>query len=375
MFFSSCTFVSLRASGSKTVLQVLSQAPKFLQNRDIWRQAHSHSSRAFVSSDASLYHLLYTIPTKRGTERTMKTRQTKTAMARLLLESPDSVLSGEVLARELHVSRQSVWKIIRELEDEGFEIEPFPQKGYRLRSVPSWDLAPSFLGARLPKECPWGKEIHVYDTLPSTQSEAKRLGRSGGCDGLVVVAEEQTKGRGRRDRVWFSPKGRGCIFGVLQTTSVLQVGAAGESGRWPYRHGGRGGNNGTSPVPEMAQRPAPEREKDLWHPLRDFQRFGGYPGLLYRYRHQHFPAGGAFQRRARERGSPLRELLSRGQGELLVAILPRFAEYIARLESSGADELLARYRERCSTLGREVTVHTESDVFTGTAAGIGSPAS
>lgn len=303
----------------------------------------------------------------------MKTRQTKTAMARLLLESLDSVLSGEVLARELHVSRQSVWKIIRELEDEGFEIEPFPQKGYRLRSVPSWDLAPSFLGARLPNECPWGKEIHVYDTLPSTQSEAKRLGRSGGCDGLVVVAEEQTRGRGRRDRVWFSPRGTGLYFSVYYRPRLYPG--------WVQLVNLAAGLAVMEGVEETTGlRPSLKWPNDLLlnerkicgilseassdsEAIRDCCTGIGINISL--------PTEELSREGLENAGALSRESCPVDRGELLVALLPRFAEYIARLESSGADELLARYRERCSTLGREVTVHTESDVFTGTAAAIG----
>lgn len=54
-----------------------------------------------------------------------------------------------------------------------------------------------------------------YDSLPSTNTELARLAADGVSEGLCVVAEEQTAGRGRLQRSWSSPKGAGLYFSIL----------------------------------------------------------------------------------------------------------------------------------------------------------------
>jgi BirA family transcriptional regulator, biotin operon repressor / biotin---[acetyl-CoA-carboxylase] ligase len=54
-----------------------------------------------------------------------------------------------------------------------------------------------------------------YESLPSTNSEVARLAVDGAAEGLAVVADEQTAGRGRLQRAWSSPKGAGLYFSML----------------------------------------------------------------------------------------------------------------------------------------------------------------
>jgi BirA family transcriptional regulator, biotin operon repressor / biotin---[acetyl-CoA-carboxylase] ligase len=60
-----------------------------------------------------------------------------------------------------------------------------------------------------------GREIHVYDLVISTNDVAWELAGRGARDGTVVLAEEQTQGRGRLGRTWWSPRGRGIWMSVL----------------------------------------------------------------------------------------------------------------------------------------------------------------
>jgi BirA family biotin operon repressor/biotin-[acetyl-CoA-carboxylase] ligase len=151
----------------------------------------------------------------------MKSRHATVQLCRLLRESEGNIVSGGHVSRVLSLSRQAVWKAVRDLEEEGFVVDSVPQKGYILRELPSNDLSPSLIGSLISPECPWGEEIHVFQSIPSTQEAAKRIGRQSQTDGLVVIAEEQTNGRGRRDRVWISPRGTGLYFSVFFRPRML----------------------------------------------------------------------------------------------------------------------------------------------------------
>ncbi len=60
-----------------------------------------------------------------------------------------------------------------------------------------------------------GRQVYVYDRLDSTNLEAKRLSEGGAREGTVVIAEEQTEGRGRLNRRWLSPAGENLLFSVI----------------------------------------------------------------------------------------------------------------------------------------------------------------
>jgi BirA family transcriptional regulator, biotin operon repressor / biotin---[acetyl-CoA-carboxylase] ligase len=60
-----------------------------------------------------------------------------------------------------------------------------------------------------------GREIRICDVVASTNDEAWELAEQGADEGTVVFAEEQTRGRGRLGRKWWSPRGRGIWMSVL----------------------------------------------------------------------------------------------------------------------------------------------------------------
>lgn len=129
------------------------------------------------------------------------------------LKDHEGYLSGEDISRALNISRAAIWKYMDQLRDLGYEIEAFPHRGYRLVSSPDSLLRSEVqcgLGTRK-----FGCEIHHHETLNSTMDEAFRLGLADAPEGAVVVAEAQTKGRGRMGRSWSSPKGRGIYFSLI----------------------------------------------------------------------------------------------------------------------------------------------------------------
>lgn len=136
----------------------------------------------------------------------------KTELLTLLREADDHI-SGQALCEKFGVSRTAVWKTINQLKEAGYEIEAVPNKGYRLVSVPDV-LSESELVSR--RKTKWiGKEIFYFDTVGSTNTEAKRLAEDGHENGTYVVADQQEAGRGRRGRTWQSPAGTNIYMTLL----------------------------------------------------------------------------------------------------------------------------------------------------------------
>jgi BirA family biotin operon repressor/biotin-[acetyl-CoA-carboxylase] ligase len=123
---------------------------------------------------------------------------TRRSLLRTLADADDPV-SGPALADALGVSRAAVWKHVEALREAGFEIESGAD-GYAVRSVPAYGGDAVAYGL----DAPYAVEYH--DRLPSTNDRARELAVEGAAD-VLVVAGEQTGGRGRLDRTWNSPPG------------------------------------------------------------------------------------------------------------------------------------------------------------------------
>ncbi|MFB6156077.1 MAG: biotin--[acetyl-CoA-carboxylase] ligase [Haloferacaceae archaeon] len=121
---------------------------------------------------------------------------TRRALLRALADGP---VTGPQLASDLGVSRAAVWKQVEGLREEGFEVVG-GDDGYAVASVPEYGGAAVEFGL----DAPFAVEFH--DSLPSTNDRARELAAEGRED-VVVVADEQTGGRGRLSREWNSPSG------------------------------------------------------------------------------------------------------------------------------------------------------------------------
>ena len=131
----------------------------------------------------------------------------------LLRSRTPEPVSGEEISSKLGVSRTAIWKHIQTLKNLGYEIESVPKKGYILRSAPDL-LSPEEIVTHLHTE--WvGHHIHYMKTTNSPNEVGKKLAADGCADGMTVVAEEQTSGKGRLARGWFSPYGRGVWVSVV----------------------------------------------------------------------------------------------------------------------------------------------------------------
>ena len=135
----------------------------------------------------------------------------KDALLKLLAEHTDTYISGAELARLLSVSRTAVWKGIEALREEGYRIDSVTNRGYRLSSesdVLSADGIAQYLKTG-------GIRLQAYPTVSSTNTVLKSQAAEGAPEGTVIAAAEQTAGRGRMGRSFFSPPGSGLYLSIL----------------------------------------------------------------------------------------------------------------------------------------------------------------
>ena len=136
-------------------------------------------------------------------------------LATLLERGP---ISGEEMASELNVSRAAIWKHIESLRELGYVISSAPGQGYQVIEHP---------------DLPLQEEVHRHTTLPglgrrvifmkqcdSSSLQLKAMAEQGEEEGTVLVADEQTAGKGRRGRTWLAAPGEGLLFSVLLRPSL-----------------------------------------------------------------------------------------------------------------------------------------------------------
>lgn len=136
----------------------------------------------------------------------------KEKILRVLRGSGDYV-SGQELCEQMGVSRTAVWKVIGQLKDEGYEIEAVRNRGYRIKSVPD-SLEASEVKSRLHTHL-IGQEVYFSKEIDSTNTWLRRLEGEGCREGAVTLADTQTKGKGRRGRVWQTPEGTSIPVSIL----------------------------------------------------------------------------------------------------------------------------------------------------------------
>ena len=136
-----------------------------------------------------------------------------------LLKKKEGYISGEDISNHLNISRQALWKHIQELKDKGYDIEAVPHLGYHLVSSP--DRLFEFEVYRGLNTKSFGRKIFYYDTLASTIDMAMELGVKGAASGTLILAEAQTKGKGRLGRDWLSPKYKGLYMSLILRPDML----------------------------------------------------------------------------------------------------------------------------------------------------------
>jgi BirA family biotin operon repressor/biotin-[acetyl-CoA-carboxylase] ligase len=139
----------------------------------------------------------------------------------LLAENATIVISGARIAREIGVSRSTVWRWVQRLRELGVKVKGQTATGYFLEKVPDI-LTPDMLKQRL-KGSFFGKRIYHFFKTDSTNRVALELGHAGEPEGAVVLAEEQTAGRGRAGHSWHSERAVGIYVTLLLRPKLAPV--------------------------------------------------------------------------------------------------------------------------------------------------------
>ncbi|MDD2598607.1 MAG: biotin--[acetyl-CoA-carboxylase] ligase [Kiritimatiellae bacterium] len=136
-----------------------------------------------------------------------------------LLESQrGDQISSSAICERLRISRSAVWKHIQSLRGQGYQIEARTRCGYRL--IASADRPDAVEVLPLLRTKTLGRELHYQEVTASTNRDAAAAAEAGGNDGMVFCAGEQSQGRGRMSRTWFSPPGVNLYFSMLLRPAV-----------------------------------------------------------------------------------------------------------------------------------------------------------
>ena len=289
----------------------------------------------------------------------------------LLAENATIVISGTRIAKEIGVSRSTVWRWAQRLRELGVKVKGQPATGYFLEQVPEI-LTPDMLRQRL-KGSLFGKRIYHFFKTDSTNRVALELGHAGEPEGAVVVAEEQTAGRGRAGRAWHSDRAVGIYATLLLRPRLAPVQAplltmmAGLSARsavqavtgltvdlkWPNDLMINGKKTGGI-LTEMHAEPGQIRFVIVGIGLNVNQE--KFPGEI---------ASVATSLRV-EAGKPQSRM------EVLVRLLREFESDYNRLQREGVASVVQRFESVSSyAKGKRVRVSNGTESYVGTTAGLG----
>lgn len=144
---------------------------------------------------------------------------TRHKLISLLSKNTNDYISGQTLSEQLNISRSAIWKHMKELEKDGYVIEGKSRKGYRIIDFPNklsentiqWGLNTKWLG----------KKIIHKTSIPSTQTFAHKEALDGAPNGTVIIANEQTSGKGRIDHHWHSQNEKGIWLSMILRPNLL----------------------------------------------------------------------------------------------------------------------------------------------------------
>ncbi len=292
------------------------------------------------------------------------------ALLALLAENATIVVSGAKIAKEIGVTRQQVWRWIEQLRALGVRVKGHPRTGYHIERVPDI-LAPQMLSHRLYGTA-FARRIYHFFKIDSTNAVAMRLGEAGEPHGTIVLAEEQTAGRGRAGRSWASEKSAGIYCSILMRPPIPPAHAplltlvAGLAAR-------------DAAVEDLDALPDVRWPNDLLVGRRKFC------GILTEMRAEpdrvHYAVVGigmnVNQAKMPEELADIATSLRIETGrlhsrmELLIRLLRRLDRYYNQFLTEGAAPILRRFAEVSSYFkGKRVRITTATDSFTGTTAGL-----
>jgi BirA family biotin operon repressor/biotin-[acetyl-CoA-carboxylase] ligase len=292
------------------------------------------------------------------------------ALLALLSDNTMIVISGAKIAREIGVTRGTVWNWIEKLRALGVRVKGHPRTGYQIERVPDI-LTPKILHKRFHPGA-LGKRIFHFFKVDSTNSVAMTLGESGEPHGTVVIAEEQTAGRGRAGHTWHSEKTNGIYMTALlrppippQEAPLITL-AAGLAVREAI-------------LEQTGLAPDLRWPNDL---LFGRKKFCGILTEMNAEQDQiHFVAVGIGINVNHERipeelskiATSLRIETKRVQSrvEIVTRLLRHLDSYYNRFVAEGAETIVARFSEVSSyAYGKRVQIESASETYTGTTEGL-----
>lgn len=298
---------------------------------------------------------------------------TKDEVLRELEEHKGIPVSGGNLSKLLGLSRGAVWKAIESLRAEGYQIEAVTNTGYTLLLendlLSSEGILLHLKSAEVSRE-----QLFLFQSLDSTNQLAKKMAVEGAVHGTVILAEEQTAGRGRLGRSFYSPKGSGLYISlILRSTGNASQALSATTA------------TSVAVCLALSQTYGIEAEikwvNDIFYrgkkicgilaeAVSDFQT-GAIEalvlgiGLNIHAPKEGFPkeleeiAGAVFYRESeQEDGSQNQQKASRN--ELAAAIIDRV---LAIYQNLGSEEIQKEYKDRCFILGKDIVVYRGSDEF------------
>jgi len=292
------------------------------------------------------------------------------ALLTLLAENSTIVISGAKIAKEIGVTRQQVWRWIEKLREVGVRVKGHAHSGYHIERMPDI-LVPQMLSHRL-YGTPFARRIYHFFKTDSTNAVAMRLGEAGEPHGAVVLAEEQTAGRGRAGRSWTSEKSSGIYCSVLLRPPISPAHA-------PL----------LTLIAGLAARDAAAEDLDTQPDIRwpNDIMIGGRKccGILTEMhaepdRVHHAVVGIGMNVNQTKMPEPLADIATslrmetgkfHSRLELLIRLLRYLDRYYNQFLAEGARPILRRFAQVSSYFeGKRVRITTAAETFTGTTAGL-----
>ncbi len=140
----------------------------------------------------------------------------KEEILNLLYFYAPNYFSAENLSYRLGIKRATVLRYIDELRQEGFDIHSCKNRGFSL-GVPDDELTPEAFVQYFRTE---RDKVRIFASLPSTNTTAKEMAECGAPEGTIIIAEQQTGGRGRMNRHFYSPKRAGLYMSLILRPSL-----------------------------------------------------------------------------------------------------------------------------------------------------------
>lgn len=308
--------------------------------------------------------------TKRPAEFPGVTDRRIDALLTLLAENATIVVSGATIAKEIGVTRQQVWRWVETLRALGVRVKGHARSGYHIEHAPDI-LAPQLLGHRL-YGTPFARRIYHFFKTESTNAVAMRLGEAGEPHGAIILAEEQSAGRGRAGRSWTSEKSAGIYCSVLLRPAIPPSYA-------PMLTLVAGLALRDAAAEDLVSAPDIRWPNDL---LANGRKFGGILTEMHAEpdRIHYAVIGMGVNVNQAEMPESLAEIAtslrmetgkSHSRLELLIRLLHQFDRYYNQFLAEGAAPILRRFAQVSSYFkGKRVRITTPGETFTGTTAGL-----